>query len=126
MSDPDDMVELAVVENDPFWTNYVTGFRLGDSLIQAWSIEPKLAFVDSGTSCLFMDPVTFQFFINRLSTFTENGVSLNQEDQYELNDCKDRDKMPSVSLMYGDHWFTMFVADYVYERDGVCKICIYG
>jgi len=32
MSDPSEMVELSVVENDRWWTNYVTGFRLGDSL----------------------------------------------------------------------------------------------
>ena len=34
--------------------------------------------------------------------------------------------MPNVSLLYGDHWFEMFVDDYIYERKGECKICIYG
>ncbi len=32
MSDPSEMVELSVVENDPWWTNYVTGFRIGKEL----------------------------------------------------------------------------------------------
>ena len=66
MSDPSEMVELSVVENDPWWTNYVTGFRIGKELDQAWAITPKLAFTDSGTSCLFMDPETFEFFIEQL------------------------------------------------------------
>ena len=51
---------------------------------------------------------------------------MNDEGQYELNDCDDRQLMPSVSLLYGKHWLEMFVADYVYERQGTCKLCIYG
>ena len=75
MSDPEDMVELPVVANDPKWTNYVTGFRLGNSLAETWGIRPKLAFTDSGTSCLFMDSTTFDFFIEELSRHAPSGIS---------------------------------------------------
>ena len=66
MSDPGDIVEIPVIENEKKWTNYVTGFRFGRSLTETWGIDPKLAFTDSGTSCLFIDGETYDFFMNEL------------------------------------------------------------
>ena len=121
------MVEIPVVENDPWWTNYVTGFRLGDTLVDTWGVEPKLAFTDSGTSCLHMDSNTFDFFIKELEKHSTHGLNQDSSSgQYRLNNCQDKGSMPNVSLLYGGHWFEMFVDDYIYESKGVCKICIYG
>ena len=75
MSDPNDMVEIPVVLNDRWWTNYVTGFRLGDSMAETWGVAPKLAFTDSGTSCLFIDKDTFDFFISKLALHSKSGLS---------------------------------------------------
>ena len=34
--------------------------------------------------------------------------------------------MPNVSLLFGNHWFEMFVEDYIYVSKDVCKVCVYG
>ena len=73
-----------------------------------------------------MDPETFEFFIEQLLSHSKHGLTLNEEGQYVLNDCTERDQMPNVSLLYGDHWFEMFAEDYIYVSNDVCKICIYG
>ena len=57
MSNPDDVIYIPIVDSDPWWTNYVSGFRwkagdVGVTDTTEYSITPIKALTDTGSSCI--------------------------------------------------------------------------
>ena len=59
MSDPADLVYMDVIDDTPFWTEYVTGIRFetgvdsnGDLTYESYSIPASKSETDSGSSCI--------------------------------------------------------------------------
>jgi len=57
-----EMVWLDVVENDFWWTNYITGIKFEgtDGLEASFQIDKMKALTDTGTSCVYMPSVYYE------------------------------------------------------------------
>lgn len=127
ISSPADIVEIPILhKSGSKWSNNVTGIRVGTDLADAWSIEPHSGFVDSGTSCLYLDKTTYKFLMKQLEKTTDNGFyGPSGAGQYTLANCNDRGSMPTFSLRFGDHWFEVLAQDYIYVANGLCHVCMF-
>ena len=52
ITDEDDIVWLDVINNDRWWTNYITGFKWGSQDPVLYSFVKTKAFTDTGSSCI--------------------------------------------------------------------------
>ena len=72
ITNENDIVWLEVLDNDRWWTNYITGFKWGYSNPMLYSFEQTKAFTDTGTSCI-IGPKDYVDWI--LSTLTDQLTS---------------------------------------------------
>ena len=54
MSDPADLIYIDIIDNNIWWTEYVTGVRWGDSLGDPteYYVESTEGLTDTGSSCI--------------------------------------------------------------------------
>ena len=52
ITDENDIVWINAIDNDRWWTNYVTGFKWSNANTINYSFEQTKAFTDTGTSCI--------------------------------------------------------------------------
>lgn len=63
MSDPAELVEIPVADQDYHWTNYVTAIKFGTDEADAWATEATKVFTDSGTSLVTISYRYWDWFI---------------------------------------------------------------
>ena len=66
MRDPDELVWLDVVEDDFWWTNYITGLRTTsvDGEVLEYAIDTSYGMTDTGTSCIYVPTDFYNSFMN--------------------------------------------------------------
>jgi len=128
MRDKDELVWLDVVDNDFWWTNYLTGvkFTSADGFEEtSYSLESAKALTDSGTSCVYMPANYYDEILKEIKAMSDDPSQV--EISYEgdiIVDCSIRNKMPTVSFLLGGYWMEMIPEDYIVEYDGFCFACL--
>jgi hypothetical protein len=68
MANPDDLVWIDVVEDDFWWTNYITGVKTiaADGTEAAFGIDSQYGMTDTGTSCIYVPTNFYDAFMNMI------------------------------------------------------------
>ena len=118
---------LDIVDDDPWWTNYITGFYWGSvESPTLYKIAKAKASTDSGTSCI-VGPTEYlnwiiSHLVSMLSTYTMHSK------WGFVFQCAEKYLMPSFYLLVGDHWFEVRADDYIVQitASGLCAFCLNG
>lgn len=112
---------IDVVDDDYWWTNFITGVKFGK---EAYSTPIAYALTDTGTSCTY---VPSSFFNEFEAKVLENVDLKVDSDGYAYFSCDELDNLPKIELLFGGYWMQMIPEDYVlpFERRGNCGLCIF-
>ena len=128
MRDIKELVWLDVVEDDFWWTNYITAFGLtyadtGRTRVKAVK-NKQMAVTDSGTSGTSIPAPYFEMIMGAL----ENALPRLTRDRWtgeRVLPCEDISSAPTINFEFGGYWFTMEPKDYINNWYGECWICMF-
>ena len=102
--DEEGIVWLDIVDSDPWWTSYITGFYWGGvENPTLYKIDQARAIADTGTSCIMGPSLYLDWIMSHLLSLM---TSYAFDDNYGyLFSCYEKDWMPSFYLLVGDYWF---------------------
>jgi hypothetical protein len=118
------IVWLPVVEDDKWWTNYISGFRWGNDDPNLYKLETKKVFTDTGTSCLIGPSLELGWvksnLLNMVSQYYTNG------EWGQVFSCSEIATLPSLFFLIGNYWFEVMPKDYIVAVDtrGQCAFCL--
>ncbi|KAI8924713.1 aspartic peptidase domain-containing protein [Entophlyctis helioformis] len=95
-----DPVWVPVVPDSPYWTVYMSSFKIGNTTIELDSTYRDRMILDTGTTLAVLPPPIFDP-INEMM-----GGKLTQSGLYEL-DCSRVSKMPPITFLLGGNPFVM-------------------
>ena len=123
MSSVDDLIYIDVIDEDYWWTNYVTGIRWkGDSDTTEYALTSKKALTDTGSSCIIVPTDEYNVILGKLSALVPDWNG----EQYVFS-CEAKNTLPSFELLYGGYWFEVTPDDYLileYEENNTCSFCL--
>lgn len=123
-----EMVWLKVVEDDFWWTNYITGIKFTKAnrgIAYEYRLDSNKAMTDSGTSCVYMPNIIYDAVLNNIREMSMNrdNVEISWDGEI-LIDCKDVSELPIIEILYGGYWMEMLPEDYIVEYEGYCFACL--
>ena len=125
ITDEDDIVWLDVLDNDRWWTNFITGFKWSFPNPVHYRFEKTKAFTDTGTSCIIGPQDYIQWILNVLIDML--GSSQSSSKWGTVFDCSEVSNLPSFYLLFGDYWFEVMPEDYTVATDkdlDECAFCL--
>lgn len=144
MDDPSDLVWIDIYDHyyvrDLWWQAVITGIRLRPQAINGMTYEESvknaerevaivnrevLGILDTGSSCLVLSYYEYLYVMDRLL----EKLTYYEVDYYYgwgyLFYCDDIERLPTMDLLIGGHWFEVSVDDYVVNfGSGTCAFCI--
>lgn len=126
MRNRNELVWLDVVDNDFWWTNYVTGIRFekanGGELPLAFGFDKEKIMSDTGTSCTYFPTKHYNEIMGKLDSLIPEWY-VDDHGDFGI-DCALKDKLPTISFLIGSYWFEMTSNDWIIETNGECWACI--
>lgn len=106
--------------------NYVSAIwmpktNLSIPKIDGYSLIPKQAITDSGTSFAYFPDVYYQAIMKKVLKLV---VFKQQVDGLYVISCLERKLLPPIYLLYGGYWIEMKASDYILETQGQCSVCL--
>lgn len=125
MRNPKEMAWLDVVNEDFWWTNFISGIQFtfpGKGKTLSLSLKETLAMTDTGTSCTYFPTLIYE----PIMTIFKELVSGWFIDKYgDLGiPCANIPEMPKINFLYGGIWLEMSPEDYIIEFEGECWACL--
>jgi len=104
----EEIVWIDVVNNDFWWTNYMTGIKIGD---KRYSIPTAKVMTDTGTTCAYVPSSLY----SALEYVVLKQVRVKGYDAqgYPYFACADIPKLPVIEFLIGGYWLQMLPDDYV-------------
>jgi hypothetical protein len=124
----EELIWIPVVENDYWWTNFITGVKIGTS---EYKLNPRYALTDTGTSCAYIPAVLYDGIMSKVLSSVK--VVAYDDWGYPLINCSESYKLPVIEFLYGGYWMQMVPEDYVLIDSAVsvgrvmqyrCGLCI--
>merc|ERR1712226_589346 len=72
-------------------------------------------FIDSGSSYITIPTNYYDWFIAHLATFVPSGFEPYSGNVQKLSNCGELGSLPSVSILFGSHYFELSPIDYVLD-----------
>ena len=115
-----DVTYIDIEENNPWWTNRLTGFRW-ESSFDADQVEYAIttsntAITDTGSSCIVGPAEEVDYIYNTIiAAVAETTVVYEHDSWGHIFSCPAENTLPKFEFLFGGHWFEVLPEDYLVD-----------
>lgn len=115
-----DVTYIDIEENNPWWTNRLTGFRWESSFdadqVEYAVVSATEAITDTGSSCIVGPSGEVDYIVNTIiNKVAETTTVYTQEGWGNIFACPAENDLPKFEFLFGGHWFEVLPEDYLVD-----------